>query len=181
MLMKLTAKRSPYFVIVVLLTFLLVVLGCGLVPKPSATPTPTIVPTPKPIPTPAPGSTAITITEADANAALQKAIGMQDNVQIENARIDFRPDGIFTSATTQIGALSIQLGILASATPVDGKVKIDILDVQVNGKEASGIILDQIKAMIDPILEQLTIVEDKFYVESITITNDKMVIIGHQQ
>ena len=179
--MKLTAKRSPYFVIVVLLTFLLVVLGCGLVPKPSATPTPTIVPTSKPIPTPAPGSTAIIITEADANAALQKAIGMQDNVQIENALIDFRPDGIFISAKTKISALSIQLGILASATPVDGKVKIDILDVQVNGKEASGIILDQIKAMIDPILEQLTIVEDKFYVESITITNDKMVIIGHQQ
>ncbi len=177
--MKLTTKRSSYLVIFVLSTFLLVVLGCGLVPKPPATATP--VPTPKPIPTPAPGSTAITITEADANAALQKAIGMQDNGTIENALIDFRPDGIFISGKTKIGALSIQLGILASATPVDGKVKIDILDVQVNGKEASGIILDQIRAMIDPILEQLTVVEDKFYVESITITNDKMVIIGHQQ
>ena len=177
--MKLTTKRSSYLTLFILLTFLLVVLGCGLIPKPPATPTP--VPTPKPIPTPAPGSTAITITEADANAALQKAIGMQDNVNIENALIDFRPDGIFISGKTKISALSIQLGILASATPVDGKVKIDILDVQVNGKEASGIILDQIKAMIDPILEQLTIVEDQFYVESITVTNDKMVIIGHQQ
>jgi len=173
------SKKSPLTILLILLTLSFVILGCGLIPKAEPTPAPT--PTPKPIPTPAPGSTALTITEKDANASLQNALGMQEEVKIEGALIDFQPDRIFITGKTQLGALSIQLGLTASVTSVEGKAKIDIVDVQVNGKKASGVILEQIESLIDPILEQLEIVEDQFYVESVTITDDQMVIIGHQQ
>ncbi len=169
-------------------------------PEPTATPThtPTATATPKPTRTPAPQAAAgaavkaksplasatpeqlvLIITEAEANSMAVKALAGQQSVQIDNPKVDFRPDEMYVSGDTVIGFFKVNIGVLAAVEAVDGKPQVTIKEIYVNGDRATGFIRSQIEAMIAPHLDQLAMVSDDFYVEDVTITGDKMIITGH--
>jgi hypothetical protein len=173
-------------------------------PEPTATPTstPTVTPTPRPTNTPTPVAKAtkaaasaaaapaksktatpatvvIVVTEAEANKMAQEGLAQQKDVQIDNPKVDFRPDEMYVSGDVKIGFFKLNVGILATVEPVNGKPEVTIEEIFVNGDPATGFIRDQIEAMIAPHLDQLAMVSDDFYVEDIVITDDEMVITGH--
>ncbi len=172
-------------------------------PEPTATPTstPTVTPTPRPTntPTPAPTTAAISaalaparpkatatpatlrlvVTEAEANKMAKKGLAAQQDVQIDNPKVDFRPGEIYVSGDAVVGFFKLNIGILATVEPVDGKPEVTIKEIYVNGDRATGFLRNQIEAMIAPHLDQLAMVSDDFYVEDIVITEDEMIITGH--
>jgi hypothetical protein len=175
-------------------------------PTPVPTATPTQTPTPRPTNTPTPAPTAtkaissaakatahpkalsatatpetlvIVITEAEANKMAQKALANQKEVQIDNVQVDFRPDEMYVSGDTKIGFFTLNIGLLVTIEPVQGKPEVTIQEIYVNDGVATGFIREQIEAMIAPHLDQLAMVGDDFYVEDVTITDDEMIITGH--
>jgi hypothetical protein len=108
-----------------------------------------------------------------------KALAGQQSVQIDNPKVDFRPDEMYVSGDTVIGFFKVNIGVLAAVEAVDGKPQVTIKEIYVNGDRATGFIRSQIEAMIAPHLDQLAMVSDDFYVEDVTITGDKMIITGH--
>lgn len=164
-------------------------------PKPTQTPTPAPTATPtvtkanasaakatvKPqavAPTATPGVVTLVVTEAQANKMAKKALADQKDVQIDNVRVDFRPDEMFVSGDTKIGFFTLNIGLLVTIKPVHGKPEVSVEEITVNNSPATGFIRSQIETMISPHLKNLAMVEDTFYVESISITNDKMVVTG---
>lgn len=171
-----------------------------------ATSTPTSVPTATPThtPTPAPTATkttlpsaakatvkakavaatatpqtvALVVTEAEANQMTKKALSSQQDVQIDNVRVDFRPDEMYVSGDAKIGFFTLNIGLLVTTEPVNGKPEVTIQEIYVNNSVAAGFIRDQIEAMIAPHLAQLTIAPADFYVKAIAITDDEMIITG---
>ena len=174
-------------------------------PTPAPTATPTQTPTPKPTNTPTatptkavissaakatvkpksisatatPETVVMVVTEAEANKMAQKALANQKEVQIDNVQVDFRPDEMYVSGDTKIGFFTLNIGLLVTIEPVQGKPEVTIQEIYVNNSVATGFIREQIEAMIAPHLDQLAMVGDDFYVEDITITDDKMIITGH--
>ncbi len=168
-------------------------------PTNTPTPTPTPSPTPTPTPTPAPTTTgpsttgpqtqataapeklALIITEKEANRLAAEALAKQQDITIDNLQVDFRPGELYVSGDTIIGFFKLNIGILATVTPFDGKPQVTIQEIYVNGERATGFIRDQIEALIAPQLDQLATVSTDFYVEEITITDDRMIITGRYQ
>lgn len=161
-----------------------------LTPTPTQTPTPTLTPTPTITPTPAvtkqavtaaqatPETLTIVVTEAQANEMAKKALAQQQDVQIDNPRVDFRPGEMLVSGDTTLGFFKLSIGVLATVAPVDGKPEVTVKEIYVNGDRATGFLRQQIEAMITPYLSQLALVSDNFYVESITISDDAMTVRG---
>ena len=171
-------------------------------PEPTATPThtPTPQPTHTPTPTSAPSAQAsagaaskakapvasatpeklvMIVTEAEANKMAVEALSGQQDVQIDNPKVDFRPDEMYVSGDTVVGFFKVNIGVLAMVEAVDGKPKVIVKEIYVNNDRATGFLRNQIESMIAPHLDKLAMVSDDFYVEKITITEDKMVITGH--
>ena len=173
-------------------------------PTPIPTATPTFTPTPRPTKTPTPTATkaavssaakatakpkviatatpqtaVLVVTEADANKMAVKALAQQQDVQIDNVKVDFRPDEMYVSGDTKIGFFTLNIGLLVTVEPVKGKPEVTIKEIYVNNGVATGFIRDQIEAMIAPHLDQLAMVSDDFYVETVTITDNEMIITGH--
>ncbi len=126
-----------------------------------------------------PETVVLVVTEADANKMASKALAEQKDVQIDNPKVDFRPGGMYVSGDTKVGFFKVNIGVLASVEAVNGKPKVTVQEIYVNGDKATGFIRQQIEAMIAPHLDQLAMVSDDFYVEDITVTDDKMAITGH--
>ncbi len=162
-------------------------------PTPTPSPTPTSTPTPistttgpstsaiTPQATTAPEKLALIITEKEANRLAAEALAKQQDIAIDNLQVDFRPGELYVSGDTVIGFFKLNIGILASVTPLDGRPEVTIKDIYVNGERATGFIRDQIEAIIAPQLDQLATVSTDFYVEAITITDDRMIITGRYQ
>ncbi len=162
-------------------------------PTPTPSPTPTSTPTPistttgpstsaiTPQATTAPEKLALIITEKEANRLAAEALAKQQDIAIDNLQVDFRPDELYISGDTVIGFFKLNIGILASITPLDGRPEVTIKEIYVNGERATGFIRDQIEAIIAPQLDQLATVSTDFYVEAITITDDRMIITGRYQ
>ncbi len=108
-----------------------------------------------------------------------EALAQQQDVQIDNPRVDFRPGEMYVSGDTVIGFFKINVGVLATVEPVDGRPQVTIQEIYVNGDRATGFLRTQIENLIAPHLDQLATVSEDFYVEDITITDDKMIISGH--
>lgn len=170
------------------------------------TATPTHTPTPKPTDTPTPTPTAtkatvssaakatvkakavaatatpqtvvLVVTEADANKMAQKALATQQDVQIDNVQVDFRQDKMYVSGDTKIGFFTLNIGLLVTIEPKNGKPEVTIQEIYVNNGVATGFIRDQIEAMIAPHLDELAMVSDDFYVDTIAITDNEMIITG---
>ncbi len=163
-------------------------------PTPTSTPTPTHTPTPAPTATKAtvssaakatviaatatPQTVALTVTEAEANQMAKKALATQQDVQIDNVQVDFRSDEMYVSGGAKIGFFTMNIGLLVTIEPVNGKPEVTIQEIYVNNSVATGFIRNQIEAMIAPHLDQLAMVSDDFYVETVTITDDEMIITG---
>jgi len=163
-------------------------------PTPTATFTPTSTPTPaakaqsrataqpaKPLTTATPSQLVLIITEKEANRMAAEALAQQQEVQIDNPRVDFRPGAMYVSGDTVLGFFKLNIGILATVEAVDGQPQVAIQEIDVNGERATGFIRNQIEALIAPHLDQLATVSEDFYVEDITITDEKMVITGRPQ
>ena len=168
-------------------------------PSPTPTFTPTFTPTSTPTFTPTPhpkvanpsqgesgaiqsSATAakhvLIITENQANKMAADALAEQQEVQIDNPNVDFRPGEMLVSGDATLGFFKLNIGILATVEAVDGEPQVTIQAIYVNGGRATGFIRDQIEALIKPYLDQLATVSEDFYVEDITITDDKMTITG---
>jgi len=157
-------------------------------PTPTATPTPRPTPTPQPTPTPTrpnPSPTpqdktlVITISEDEANEMAREALASQSDVPIQNVKVDFREGEMLLSGDTKVGFFTLNIGLLVEIEAVDGKAKINIAEIYVSGSPATGFIRNEIERMIAPQLANLKLVEEKFYVEDVTITPDKIIITGH--
>jgi len=152
-------------------------------PTPTHTPTPTPSPTPTPtpdVPTPTatPENLTIVVTEAQAQEMAEEALAKQDQIQISNVVVDFRPGEMLLSGDTKIGFFSLNIGLLVTVEAVDGKADITIKEIYVNGDPATGFIRDEIEKLIAPQLKNLKLVESKFYVEDVVITDEDMTITG---
>ncbi len=163
-------------------------------PTPTFTPSPTstFTPTPKPVvqsqgagqqakplATATPAEMVLVVTEKEANKMAADALSQQQEVQIDNPSVDFRPGKLYVSGDTTIGFFKLNVGILAAVEAVNGKPEVTIQEIYVNGARATGFIRDQIEAMIAPHLDQLAMVSEDFYVEDITITDNEMIISGY--
>jgi len=166
-------------------------------PTPKPTNTPTLTPTATPTatkaissaakatvkpqavaPTATPGIVTLVVTEAQANKMAKKALADEKDVQIDNVQVDFRPHEMYVSGDTKIGFFTVNIGLLIAIRPVHGKPEVSIKEIYVNNNPATGFIRSQIETMISPHLKNLAMVEDNFYVESISITDDKMTVTG---
>jgi hypothetical protein len=152
-------------------------------PTPTHTPTPTPSPTPTPtpdVPTPTatPENLTIVVPEAQAQEMAEEALAKQDQIQISNVVVDFRPGEMLLSGDTKIGFFSLNIGLLGTVEAVAGKADITIKEIYVNGDPATGFIRDEIEKLIAPQLKNLKLVESKFYVEDVVITDEDMTITG---
>jgi len=155
-------------------------------PAPTSTPTPTPTPHPTSTPTPmGPKATAtpetliVIISEAQANEMAQQALANQSEIQIDHVKVDFRADEMYLSGDTKIGFFTLNIGLLVDVTAKEGKAEISIKEIYVNDSPATGFIRNEIERLIAPQLANLKLVEEQFFVESVTISPDKLIITGH--
>ena len=133
----------------------------------------------RPKPTATPATLRLVITEAETNKMAKKGLAAQQDVKIDNPKVDFRPGEMYVSGDTVMGFFKVNIGVLAAVEPVNGKAEVRVKEIYVNGDRATGFLRKQIEAMIAPHLDQLAMVSDDFYVEDIVITEDAMIITGH--
>jgi hypothetical protein len=93
--------------------------------------------------------------------------------------VDFRPDEMYLSGDTKIGFFMLNIGLLVTVTAEDGKADIAIKEIYVNGDPATGFIRDEIEKLIAPQLKNMKLVEDKFYVDDVEISDTDLTITGH--
>ncbi len=132
-----------------------------------------------PTATPTPATLTLVITEKEANRMAVQAMAQQKDIQVTNPRVDFRPGAIYLSGDAVLGFFKVNIGILATVQVAGGEPQVVVQEIDVNGSRATGFLRRQIEAMIAPQLAQLASVSEDFYVEDVTITEDRMIITGH--
>ena len=152
-------------------------------PRPSATPTATSSPSPTPTltPTATPATVRLVLTEAKANELAAKQMAGKEDAPLKNMKIDFRPGAVYLSGKSKVGFFYVDVVIVFQIQARAGKPHVIIDDIFISGVPASGSMRQRIEAMIAPHLANLNLIDDNFYVESIEITDDKMITTGHYQ
>ena len=145
-------------------------------PMPTATRAVKAAPTAKPT-TLAAEAISIAFTEAELNQQLDSIRDDLEEQGISDAAVRLDPGVLVLSGRAKVGIFSAELEVHLKVATKDGELKPTVTKVLMNGGAAPAFVQNQVA---EGLAAGLTIIDPRFYVETVTITGDEVQITGRQ-